>query len=148
MTLTPPEIAEPVLVDTGVWIWARDRRHPELTEWFNDIVRLGRVLTCTVVRIELVRGAPSPRAAGAVADRMDHLRSLPISEAAEAHARAAQLALAQDGRHRRVPAADLLIAGCAIVAGVPVLHYDADYPRIAAVSDLRETWMAEPGALA
>jgi predicted nucleic acid-binding protein len=58
------------------------------------------------------------------------------------------MALARDGSHRRVPAADLLIAGCAIAADVPVLHYDADYPRIASVCDLREIWMAEPGALA
>jgi predicted nucleic acid-binding protein len=148
VTLALPEIAEPHLVDTAVWIWARDRRHPELAEWFNDIVRLGRVLTCAVVRIELVRGAPNPGAAATVAERMDALRSLPISEAAEAHALAAQLGLARDGRHRRVPAADLLIAGCAIAADVPVLHYDADYPRIASVSDLRDTWMADPGALA
>jgi predicted nucleic acid-binding protein len=148
VTLALPEVAEPCLVDTAVWIRVRDRRHPELADWFNEIVRLGRVLTCAVVRIEAVRGAPNPRAAVTVADRIDALRSLAISEGAEFHARAAQLALARDGSHRRVPAADLLIAGCAIAADVPVLHYDADYPRIASVCDLREIWMAEPGALA
>jgi predicted nucleic acid-binding protein len=63
-------------------------------------------------------------------------------------ARETQLALAPSGDHRRVPPADLLLAAAAEKAGVALVHYDRDYERIAAVSDLRHEWLVPDGALA
>ena len=63
-------------------------------------------------------------------------------------ARRAQLALARDGDHRRVPPADLLLASTAEEAGVVLIHYDRDYERIAGVSGLRHEWLAPDGTLA
>jgi hypothetical protein len=63
-------------------------------------------------------------------------------------ARETQLALAGSGDHRRVPPADLLLGAAAEAAGVELIHYGRDYERIAAVSGLRQQWLAPDGTLA
>jgi predicted nucleic acid-binding protein len=52
------------------------------------------------------------------------------------------------GDRRRVPPADLLLAAAAEEADVALVHYDRDYERIAAVSELRQEWLVPNGALA
>jgi predicted nucleic acid-binding protein len=55
---------------------------------------------------------------------------------------------APDGDHRHVPPADLLLAAAAEAAGVPLVHYDRDYERVATVIDLEHRWMVTDGSLA
>ena len=62
-------------------------------------------------------------------------------------ARETQLALAEVGVHRSVPATDLVIAAAAESAAVPLLHYDLDYERIAEVSELEHQWLLPRGTL-
>ena len=50
-----PPLDRPALFDTGAWTWARDRRFPELTAWFNAAVEAGQVLVCDLVILELTR---------------------------------------------------------------------------------------------
>jgi hypothetical protein len=52
------------------------------------------------------------------------------------------------GDHRRVPPADLLIAAAAELASVPIVHYDRDYERIAAITDQEHAWFVQDGVLA
>lgn len=47
-----------------------------------------------------------------------------------------------------MPPAHLLIAAAAAASGVQLLHYDRDYERIAAVSELDQRWLVPDGALA
>ena len=49
--------------------------------------------------------------------------------------------------HRRVKRADLLIAAAAESAGVPVLHYDADFEVIAEITGQPTRWIAPRGSL-
>jgi predicted nucleic acid-binding protein len=63
-------------------------------------------------------------------------------------ARHLQVALAYGGDHRRVPPVDLLIGCAAEAAGVPLVHYDRDYERIASVSGLEQHWLLADGTLA
>lgn len=63
-------------------------------------------------------------------------------------ARELQALLSANGDHRRVPPADLLIAGAAESAGVPLVHYDRDYERLARVSALEHRWLLPDGTLA
>jgi predicted nucleic acid-binding protein len=42
---------------------------------------------------------------------------------------------------------DLLIAAAAEAAGIPVLHYDEDYDRIAAITGQDVQWLAPRGTL-
>jgi predicted nucleic acid-binding protein len=70
-----------------------------------------------------------------------------MSSGGWARSRELQIALAANGDHRRVPPVDLLIGAAAEQAGVPLVHYDRDYERIARVSDLRHRWLVPDGAL-
>jgi predicted nucleic acid-binding protein len=126
----------------------RDRRFPRLAEWFNGEARAGRVLVCDLVVLELTRLAPNEQRAQATAERLDAFRSVPMPGTLWGRAREVQLHLAPEGDHRMVPPADLLLAAAAEEAGVPLVHYDRDYERIATVADLEHRWFVEDGSLA
>ncbi len=57
--------------------------------------------------------------------------------------------LARQGgmHHRRVTHPDLLIAAAAESAGLPVLHYDADFDVIAEITGQPTRWIAPRGSL-
>jgi PIN domain. len=142
-----PQLDRPGLFDTGVWTWVRDRRLPELAVWFNAAVEAGLVLVCDLVILELTRLAPNERRAREIADRLAAFEAIQMPAGLWARAREIQLALAAGGDHRRVPPADLLLAAAAEEAGVTLVHYDRDYERIAAASELRQEWLAPDGTL-
>jgi predicted nucleic acid-binding protein len=143
-----PQLDRPALFDTGAWTWVRDRRFPELASWFNAAVEAGLVLVCDLVVLELMRLAPNEHRAHEVADRLAAFEAIPMPSGLWSRARRTQLALAANGDHRRVPPADLLLASAAEEADVPLVHYDRDYERIAAVSGLRQQWLVLDGTLA
>jgi predicted nucleic acid-binding protein len=143
-----PQLDRPALFDTGTWTWARDRRFPQLAEWFNAAVEAGLVLVCDLVILELTRLAPNERRAQEIAGRLAAFESVPMPAGLWSRARETQLALAGSGDHRRVPPADLLLAAAAEGAGVEFIHYDRDYERIATVSGLHQQWLAPDGTLA
>jgi predicted nucleic acid-binding protein len=143
-----PQLDRPALFDTGTWTWARGRRFPQLAKWFNAAVEAGLVLVCDLVVLELTRLAPNERRAQEVAGRLAAFETVPMPPGLWGRARETQLALAGSGDHRRVPPADLLLGAAAEEAGVELIHYDRDYERIAAVSGLRQRWLAPDGTLA
>lgn len=143
-----PTLERPALFDTGVWTWVRDRRFPELAEWFNAAVGAGLVLVCDLVVLELTRLAPNEQRAREIAGRLAAFEAIPMPAELWSWARQTQLSLSGGGDHRRVPPADLLFAAAAVEADVTLVHYDRDYERIAAVSGLRHQWLAADGALA
>lgn len=136
------------MFDTAVWTWVRDRRFPELAEWFNQAAAAGLVLVCDLVVIELVRLAPNEQRAKEVADRLAAFESVPMPSEIWGDARSLQQSLASGGDHRRVPPADLLLAQAALHASVALVHYDRDYERIAAVSELDHRWFVPDGSFA
>jgi predicted nucleic acid-binding protein len=126
----------------------RDARFPHLAGWFNREVQAGRVLVCDLVVLELTRIAPNAMRARSIADRLDSFSSIPMPSALWDRAREVQLLLAALGDHRRVPPADLLLAAAAEDADVPIVHYDRDYERIAAVTEVKSLWFVADGSLA
>lgn len=154
MTGASPDIVEPAhlegpaLFDTGAWTWVRDRRFPQLASWFNAQVAADRVLMCDVVAMELLRMTPNAQRAREVAERLDALPQMRMDASIWPRARELQALLAAGGDHRRVPPIDLLIAAAAEGAGVPLVHYDRDYARIAAVGALDQRWLVAEGSLA
>jgi predicted nucleic acid-binding protein len=56
-----------------------------------------------------------------------------------------RLLAAKHQRGRKVP--DLLIAAAAEIGGLTVLHYDADFDRIAAVTGQPCEWVVSPGSI-
>jgi predicted nucleic acid-binding protein len=106
------------------------------------------VLVCDLIVLELTRLAPNEDRAREIGGRLDAFESLPMPSELWNRGREVQLLLAPAGDHRRVPPADLLLAAAAEAASVPLVHYDRDYERIAAVTDLQHKWMVADGALA
>jgi predicted nucleic acid-binding protein len=107
----------------------------------------GHVLVCDIVILELIRLSPNEKRAKQVAERLGAFRSVPMSATLWQRARDLQLLLAADGDHRRVPPVDLLIAGAAEAADVPLVHYDRDYERLANVCALEHLWLLPDGTL-
>ena len=54
--------------------------------------------------------------------------------------------LARRGQHR-VPIPDLIISAAALIADLVVLHYDADFERIAAAGGARHEWVVAKGSI-
>jgi predicted nucleic acid-binding protein len=55
---------------------------------------------------------------------------------------------AQGGAHQRsVQHSDLLIAAAAEAAGIPVVHYDQDFERIAVVTEQPTRWIVKRGSI-
>jgi hypothetical protein len=125
----------------------RDRRFPQLAEWFNAAVEAGLVLVCDLVVLELTRLAPNERRAQEIAERLAAFEAVSMPTGLWSRAREVQLGLAAAGDHRRAPPADLLLAAAAEEAGVELIHYDRDYERIAAVSELHHKWLVPDGTL-
>lgn len=57
-----------------------------------------------------------------------------------------QHALARGGQHR-VPIPDLVISAAAQLAGLVVLHYDADFELIAAAGGASQEWVVPKGSV-
>lgn len=106
------------------------------------------MLVCDLVVLELVRLTPNETRAYEVAKRLAAFESVPMQSGLWARARELQTLLADNGDHRRVPPVDLLIGAAAEHDGVPLVHYDRDYERLARVSALEHRWLAPDGTLA
>jgi len=80
----------------------------------------------------------------------DALGAFELVETTADHLRRARqvqrLLAAKHQRGRKVP--DLLIAAAAEARGLTVLHYDADFDRIAAVTGQRCQWVVPAGSVA
>jgi predicted nucleic acid-binding protein len=105
------------------------------------------VLVCDLVIVELVRLAPNDERAQELATRLAAFETVPMPQSLWSRAREVQLAMAASGDHRRVPPPDILIAATAELASVPLVHYDRDYDRIAAVTAQEHSWFVPDGSL-
>ena len=108
----------------------------------------GHVSTCGVVELEILYSARSER--DLLETRKDRVIAYPrvaMSEADFARAEDVLALLAKRGHHRAVSLPDLLIAAVAERAGLVVLHYDADFEIVAAVTKQPVEWVATQGSL-
>lgn len=136
------------LADTTAWIWSRRHGYPDLRERFDAYLEAGEIATCDLVRLELLAGVPSSQYDARARD-LEALESAPIGGRVWERALEVQAELAgrtADG-HRGVVAPDLLIAAAAESAGLELLHYDADFGRIAEATRQPSHWLAPPGTL-
>lgn len=141
----PSPLAESHLADTSVWSKVRTR--PTLADWFNTEVRAGRIVTCGVVILELLRSARNTDSFRVQSEMLDVLDRCPDGATQFTRAREVQALLADRDQHRGIPPADLLIAASAEAARVPILHYDHDYDLIAEVSGQAVRWLLPAGSL-
>ena len=137
------------VADTSAWVWSRKPGYPELRVAFGERLESGEIATCDMVAAELLC---STRTAAELRARRDELlamrwyptgprvwrRTLDVME---------ELARRSPLGHRSVKHADLLVAAAAEAAELPVLHYDEDFDRIAAVTGQPVEWLVPKGSL-
>lgn len=108
----------------------------------------GDIATCGIVDLEMLYSATSPRVYAEMRDGFRALPRVPLTEDLCDRAIEVQSVLAARSQHRAVPLPDLLVAACAESAGLTVLHYDADYDRIADVTGQSVRWIVPRGTVA
>jgi hypothetical protein len=70
-----------------------------------------------------------------------------VPERAFERAAEVQVELTAQGARRSAGPVDLLTAAAAEVHGLILLHYDADFVKVAEVTGQPTRWLAEPGAI-
>ena len=102
--------------------------------------------TCPIVDLEVLYSARSKADYEVTRRRRFGIVSYPLSAEAGERALDVQHQLAGRGQHRlSIP--DLLIAAIAELNDLTVLHYDADYDRIAEVTGQPTEWVVDRGTV-
>jgi predicted nucleic acid-binding protein len=127
-------------------VWAR-LTQPEVRDALDRLAIREEIATCGVVDLEVLFSARSAADhARAVAHRMA-LPRLTMPDALWERAIEVQGHLARRGKHRAASIPDLLIAATAEHHGATVLHYDADFELIAAVTGQATRWVVPRGSV-
>lgn len=125
----------------------RSETRPEVRAVVEPLLLAGRIATCSIVDLELLYSARDAAAYQRLADALQGMPRVPLTEPIMERALAVQATLARSGHHRAVPLPDLIIAASAEHHGLVVLHYDADYDRIATVTGQPTRWVVERGSV-
>jgi predicted nucleic acid-binding protein len=127
---------------------ARRQTRAEVREALDPLLLGGEIATCGIVDLEMLYSTTSPATYNALAEALQGMPRVPLDETAVARALEVQAKLAERSQHRAVPLPDLLVAACAENAGLTVLHYDADYERIAKLTGQVVQWIVPRGSVA
>jgi predicted nucleic acid-binding protein len=131
------------LVDTSV---LTRLRHPSVRERVGRLAAAGSLARAGISDLEI---GYSARTAEEWDQAAEALVAFELIETEPAHLRRARqvqrLLAARHQRGRKIP--DLLIAAAAELHGLGVLHYDADFDRIAAVTGQSVEWVVAAGAV-
>lgn len=136
------------LADTSAWVWTRTVGGV-LRATFDENLVEGQIATCDMVRLELLYGTRNATEFTSLRGELNALPDCPIGVEHWARALEVYEQLAHQGglHHRAVRHPDLLIAAAAESANIPVLHYDEDYDRIAAITGQDVQWLVPRGSL-
>jgi len=136
------------LADTSAWVWSRRSGIAGMREAFDASLVDGFVATCDVVKLELLHGARSRDAFVEIREGLDALPACPLGgrEWDRSLWIYEQLAGQDEVTHRSVGHPAALVAAAAESAGVTVLHYNAAFERIAAVTGQRVRRLTPPPA--
>lgn len=120
--------------------------HAAVDERLVPLILDGQIATCPIVDLEVLYSARSFDHYEEVRSERVALTSFPMTEPIAVRALEVQRRLARHGQHR-VPVPDLLIAATAEANDVAVIHYDADYDRIAEVTGQPTEWVVPRGSI-
>ena len=122
-------------------------KHPSVQARLAPVIAAGEAATCAIVELEVLYSTRSrDEHARTRARRQLAYRNIELTGAIFERAIKVQGLLAIQGRHR-LPIPDLIIAAAAEAARMTVLHYDADFDTIAAVTRQAMEWVAPKGSL-
>ena len=129
-------------------VLARRQTRSQVREALDPLLLEGEVATCGIVDLEMLYSASSRSNYRAAAKSLRGMPRAPLDEGCLQRALEVQGMLAERSQHRAVPLPDLLVAACAERAGLTVLHYDADFERIAKLTGQRAQWVVPRGSVA
>ena len=119
--------------------------HPRVQARLVPILEAGEAATCAVIDLEVLYSTRNASDHARTRRRRTlAYRHVELTEAMFQRAIDIQGLLAIRGRHR-VPIPDLIIAAAAEHAGMILLHYDADFDRIKAVTGQPMEWVVPRG---
>ena len=133
------------LADTSVYVL--QGRHGVVRDRFSALLTQGRLAACQMTALEYLNNAADPAGYETLwtalhAQRWIDVTAEAMNRALEVHR---ELAVRSQHRHFRLP--DLIIAAAAELNGATVLHYDADFDRIAGITGQDTEWVAPQGSL-
>lgn len=119
--------------------------HERVRARLAPIIESGEAATCSIVDLEVLFSARNHQDHEAIRERrLLAYERIPLTQDVFDRAVEVQGALARRGHHR-LPIPDLIVAAAAEAAGLVVLHYDADFERIAAVTGQPVEWVVPQG---
>jgi predicted nucleic acid-binding protein len=122
--------------------------HPAVRKIIAGLIADGAAATCVTVDLEAGYSGRDLAGVRLIAERRRDLYVvLPISGVIAERARDVQIRMAARGHHRAAGVIDLITAAVAEHHGAVVLHYDADFEHIAAVTGQPQAWIAPRGDL-
>ena len=111
------------------------------------LIESGILGTCSVVEMELLRSARSSRDFQEIRNERRALPLIPTLQADFDRATDVMERLAATGQLRRASLPDLLVSAVAERAGAVLLHYDADFDAIAALTGQPVEWVVPRGSI-
>ena len=116
-----------LLVDSSIYIdLLRAGRSP--TDEFRSALEAGSLLTCGIIRLEVLRGIIDDGVRAWMEGLFDEVTTCPLDEGLWRNA--AHLAWGLDRRGRVLPMLDLAIASCALRTGAVVVSRDPHFRLI------------------
>jgi predicted nucleic acid-binding protein len=128
------------LADTSAYTIAR--KLPAAETRLRSLAADGVLATFVTVDLELGYSARDPREHQGIFRVRGELVQLACTDEIASRARQVQALLAATSQHRAAGVMDLLTAAAAEHYGASVLHYDADFDHIAAVTGQQVDWIA------
>jgi hypothetical protein len=120
--------------------------HPKVAKRLRPLLEEGLIATCAIVDLEILYSSRGLSEYEEVLEERRSLDSAPITPEVMAAAVDLQHALARRGQHR-IPIPDLVISAAAAKSNLAVLHYDADFERIADIGGARQEWVVRRGSI-
>jgi predicted nucleic acid-binding protein len=133
------------LADTSIYVLRN--RHEPIKRRFDTLLAEGRLAACHMTTLEWLNNAPDSKTYERMRGALAAHRWFDVTSAAMDRAVNAHHELSTRGQHRNFRLPDLIIAATAAEYGATVLHYDADYDRIAAVTGQPVEWVVPRGTL-
>jgi predicted nucleic acid-binding protein len=123
--------------------------HDPVRSRLESLIENRMVAVCSIIVLEVLYSARSPDDYRRTRERLSlALELAPMDQRGLDRAVELQALLAERGQHRAASLPDLMIAATAERAGLTILHYDADFDRIAELSGQEAEWVVPRGSVA
>jgi predicted nucleic acid-binding protein len=133
------------LADTSVYVL--QGRHETVRDRFLALLTQGRLAACQMTALEYLNNAADPGGYEVLWQALQAQRWIEVTTESMNRALGVHRELAARSQHHHFRLPDLIIAATAELNGATILHYDADFDRIAAITGQAMEWVAPKGSL-